>query len=232
MPKNNYIQSNDNAFSAQLKTCKNNIGDYATILGLSAAQVTSQAADSDYLEYVLQCMALMQNSAQQWTVWKDIIRDGGTPPPTGAPVLPTLPAAVPAVAPGIEVRFRALVKSIKANANYNVSIGDALGIEGAQQTPPDYITLQPVIQVDISGNRVEVDWGWQGYSAYLDQCELQVDRGDGKGFVLLAYDTTPGYVDTAPFPATPTKWTYKAIYRVDDAQVGQWSNPVTLTVNA
>jgi hypothetical protein len=47
---------------------------------------------------------------------------------------------------------------------------------------------------------------------------------------MLTYDTTPGYVDTQPFPATPTKWTYKAIYRVGDAQVGQWSNPVSITV--
>ena len=29
----------------------------------------------------------------------------------------------------------------------------------------------------------------------------QVDRGDGKGYVLLTVDTTPNYVDTQPFPA-------------------------------
>jgi hypothetical protein len=232
MPKGNYVPSNDNAFLAQLKTFNNNIGSYATTLNVTPAQVTSSAADAEYLEYVLDCLGLMQNGAQQWTAWKNIARDGGTLPPTGAPVAPTLPAVVPAVAPGIEVRFRALVKQIKASPNYNTAIGDALGIEGAQQTAPDLTTIQPQIEAEITGNRVEVDWGWQGNSAYLDQCELQVDRGDGKGFILLAYDTTPGYVDTAPFPATPVKWTYKAIYRVDDAQVGQWSNPVTLTVNA
>ena len=62
-------------------------------------------------------------------------------------------------------------------------------------------------------------------------CELQVDRNDGKGRVVLAYDTTPGYNDTQPFPATPTKWTYWAIYRVGDSQVGLWSKPVTITVS-
>ena len=46
------------------------------------------------------------------------------------------------------------------------------------------------------------------------------------------HDTMPGYVDTAPFPAAPTQWTYKAIYRVDDAQVGLWSNPVSIIVQA
>jgi hypothetical protein len=230
MAKTNYIAANDNAFAAQLNLFKNKIGDYAATVGVTAAQKTTQAADADYFNYLLQCQEMMQTGAQQWTAWKDLTRDGGTLPPTGAPVLPTLPAAVPSVAPGVEARFRALAKAIKAHANYNQSIGEALGIEGAQQVAPDLTVLKPEIQVLISGNRVEVDWGWQGNSAFLDLCELQVDRGDGKGFALLAYDTTPGYVDTAPFPATPTKWTYKAIYRVGDAQTGQWSNPVSLIV--
>ena len=65
---------------------------------------------------------------------------------------------------------------------------------------------------------------------FLDLLEIQVDRGDGKGFVFLTYDTTPNYTDTAPLPATPTKWKYRAIYRVGDAQVGVWSNTVEITV--
>jgi hypothetical protein len=61
-----------------------------------------------------------------------------------------------------------------------------------------------------------------------DLCEIQMDRGDHKDFVLLTYDSTPGYTDTQPFPATPTKWTYKAIYCVGDAQVGLWSKLVSI----
>jgi hypothetical protein len=59
-----------------------------------------------------------------------------------------------------------------------------------------------------------------------------VDRGDGKGYVLLAFDTTPGYTDTQPFPTTPATWTYRAIYRVGDNQVGVWSQTVSVTVPA
>ncbi len=59
-----------------------------------------------------------------------------------------------------------------------------------------------------------------------------MDRGDGKGWVFLTFDTTPNYTDTTPFPATPTKWKYRAIYRVGDAQVGVWSNTVEITVGA
>ena len=56
------------------------------------------------------------------------------------------------------------------------------------------------------------------------------DRNDGKGFVLLAYHTTPSYTDTQSFPGAPVKWSYQAIYRVGDDRVGQWSKPVTVTL--
>ncbi len=38
------------------------------------------------------------------------------------------------------------------------------------------------------------------------------------------------YTNTFPLPATPTKWKYRGIYRVGDAQVGVWSNTVEITV--
>jgi hypothetical protein len=87
-----------------------------------------------------------------------------------------------------------------------------------------------VIKVAVAGNKVELDWGWQGQSQFLDQLEIHVDRGDGKGYVVLTYDTTPGYTDSTPFPATLTKWKYRAIYRVDDQQVGLWSAEASVSV--
>jgi len=69
----------------------------------------------------------------------------------------------------------------------------------------------------------------KGRGAFLDLCEIQVDR-TGQGFGPLAFDTTPGYTDTEPFPASPTKWTHRAIYRVGDQRVGQWSKSVSITV--
>ena len=230
--KNDYIQQNDDAFNAQLQTFKTGIVNYATLLGLNVAQTGPQAADAAYYDYTLKCAKIIANAAQQWIAWKNLERAGGTPPASGAPVFPVFPTAVAAVAPGIEVRFRALVQLIKFNPNYNEAMGLALGIEGAQQVGPDLTTIQPVISALISGNHVTIKWGWGGYSAYLDLCELQVDRGDGKGFVLLAFDTTPGYTDTQPFPATPATWTYRAIYRVGDAQVGVWSQTASVTVPA
>jgi len=228
MAKSDYIAQNDDQFAAQLQTFKTGIGAYATTLGLSPAQVTAQAADADSFAYVVACQGIMQGGSQQWTAWKNLTRAGGTPPPAGAPMAPVFPTTVAAVAAGIEVRFRALVKLIKAHPNYNVAMGETLGIEGPQHSGPDLSTIQPKITVTLSGNAAQVGWGWDGHSAFLDMLELQVDRGSG--WTMLAFDTTPNYTDTAPLPATPTKWKYRAIYRVDDHQVGVWSNEVCITV--
>lgn len=172
----------------------------------------------------------MQNSAQQWTALKNLVRNGDVTSEGINPGAPTLPAPVPTVAFGVEKRFRALVRQIKASANYNASIGEALGIEAAHRTAPDMSSLHPEISAFISGNHVTLKWGWGGYGVWLDMCELHVDRGDGQGYRLLAYDTTPCFTDTAPFPDAPARWKYKAVYRVGDGRVGQWSREISITV--
>ncbi len=74
---------------------------------------------------------------------------------------------------------------------------------------------------------MQIDWNWGGYADFLDQIEIQVDRGSGWGFLTM--DTTPGYTDSTPHPTVLTRWKYRAIYRVDDHQVGLWSNEVSVT---
>jgi hypothetical protein len=81
----------------------------------------------------------------------------------------------------------------------------------------------------VSGGAVNVGWGWQGHANAFNFIRLEVDR-TGSGFRLLATDTTPGCTDTTPFPATPAKWTYRAIFYVGDHAVGQWSDPVSVMV--
>ncbi|MBX7206877.1 MAG: hypothetical protein K1X78_01085 [Verrucomicrobiaceae bacterium] len=230
MPKSDYIKSRDDEFAAQLATFKNNIGDHTAAFGLSPAQITGQAADADYLAFVLASQEVCSNCSQQWTAWKDIVRDGTAPPGTAQPVDAPMPDPVPAVAPGIEARFRALVKIIKAHPAYNASIGESLGIEGAAHTGPDFAVFKPEFDLVLTGGQVLVRWTWQGQSAFLDMIEILVDRGGGAGFVFLAQDTTPGYVDATPLPATAQKWSYKAIFRVGDQRIGQWSDVVSITV--
>jgi hypothetical protein len=225
--KEDPIADGDEEFAAQLQAFKLAIGSYSTLLGLSAGEVTAQAADADYFRYALQCETAVSNSADQWNSWKRLIREGGTPPPEGLPAATVLPTTVPVVDPGVEARFRALIAKIKKHPSYNEAIGQALGIEGAEVSGPDFSTFAPKLKLEQTGAGVLVRWGWQGKSAFLDMCEIEVDRGDG--FKLLAFDTTPNYLDTT-VPTTAAKWTYRAIYRVGDARVGQWSAPVSIAV--
>jgi hypothetical protein len=230
MPKHDLIKAKDADFAAQLLTCKNNLGAYSALLGLTADQVSAQGADADYFNQAVCCQDIADKHAQQRTAWKNIIRKGGDVPASGAPAAPTYPSAVPAVAPGVERRFRDLCGIIKTHPAHNDAMSEALGIQGDEITAPDFSTFKPEFTLELSGGQPFARWGWQGKSQFLDMLELQVDRGDGHGFVVLAYDTTPGYLDTFPIPATAQKWTYKAIFRVGDQRIGQWSNEVSITV--
>ena len=65
----------------------------------------------------------------------------------------------------------------------------------------------------------------------FDALEIWVDRGTGT-FSYLANDTVPDYLDTAPLPAAgqSATWRYRAIYRLGDERVGQWSNVAVIAV--
>jgi hypothetical protein len=125
---------------------------------------------------------------------------------------------------------RALVQQVKSNPAYKEAIGTALGIEGIVATAPDLTTISPEISADVTAGGVIIGWGFAGNTDFLDAPELQVDRSDGKGFVTITTDTTPNYTDLTPFPAAPAKWTYRAIYILEDQRVGQWSTPVSVMV--
>ena len=232
MAKSDYLPHDDDGRADAFILFRDNISQFLAPLGIPAtdADIVQQAADATRFRAVVDFQATMQQAAQAWTAEKYYERDGvGTAP--ASIIVPVLPADFPAaVPPGIVPRFRRLVKRLKANGQFTDAMAQALGVQGADQSSPDLTSIQPDIDVVIVGDQVQVDWGWGGYANYLDMCLIQVDRGDGKGFNDLCYDTTPGYTDTQDFPAAPAKWTYRAIYRVDDANVGQWSKPVNLTV--
>ena len=231
MPKADYLKDADMEFAQQLLTFKNNITPHVAQFGLTPAQVTAQGADADRFYWEVQAQEICRQCAEQWTAWKNITRAGGNYPASGAPVSVALPAPVPpAVAPGVEARFRALAGFIKKHPAYNPATGQVLGIEGQEISGPDLNTLQADLKATVTASGVMVRWGWQGYVQFLDAIEIQVDRLDGQGFKMLTIDTTPNYLDTQPFPAAPAKWTYKAVFRLNDQRVGQWSDPVSVNV--
>lgn len=233
MKHNNYFPVRQADQVIWLGNYAQKLPDYTVQLGLVAADVTARVADCKWTSHVL---ATWLPATRAWSL---ACTDAATATQTGIgstvqvlPVFtaPAVPATVAAVTPGALSRIFAQVAQIKASGKLTEAIASDLRIIGSENTAPDLSALRPEITAKISGSIVEVKWNWQGQREWLDGCEIQVDRGDGKGYVLLTIDTTPNYNDTQPFPAAKTVWSYKAIYRVDDHQIGLWSAPISVSV--
>ena len=232
MPIADFMPGTDNKKSHLFNQFRDNVGQYLPILGIlpTDPDIVQQALDASRFHAMVDFCATMQAATTSWVAEKNNERDG-TQSPGGSDIIPALPPDFPAaVPPGIVSRFRALAQRFKANAAYTPSIGQALGIEGGQIVPPDYSLLQPVLSITLSGDQVILAWNWSGYSTFIDMIDLQVDRGDGKGWGILAFATSMTYTDSTPFPATSTAWKYRAIYQVSNAQVGQWSPIASVVV--
>ena len=226
MAKAYFLAPDDEGKDSQLTNIANKIGTYKTTLGLEDAVVTSTQADAAYFHYALNSQKQVANFAQQWTAYKNAARNGTGASLGPAPVPPTLGIAPTAVPPGIFKRLTALVARIKAHPGYTEAIGQDLDIIGAEQTL-DTTHAKPTLKLELSAGHPNVKWTKGGF----DALEIWVDRGTG--FAYLAIDTVPDYLDTAPLPAPGASalWKYKAIYRLNDQQVGQWSDVVSLAVN-
>ena len=232
MKRNTYYPSRTANQIAWLQNFINKIAGYQAVLtGLTAGQITDGIADAKWLVYVISSwLPSVRAFAPSCTeaVNSAMSGTGASPQILTAFNAPALPTGVVAVKPGALARIFALVADIKVSAGYTNEIGIDLGLIGGEQGAPDMDTIQPELTVKVKGNAVLIGWGWQGYSAFLDLLEIQVDRG--QGWVHLASDTTPDYTDTAALPATLTKWKYRAIFRVDDVQVGAWSAVIEIAV--
>jgi len=235
MKKGNYYPAAQNDQIVWLTTFANEIQILGPGIGLTPAQIAAIVADCLWLVYLLQSwLPATRNWSQTGTNTLATAQTGDGSALMVLPVYvtPALPNGATPVNTGALTRIFALVQDIKNGGKCSDTNAATLGIVGSTQTGPDYTTLQPVFNVSIVGGQVVIKWTWGGYAAWLDSCEIQVDRGDGKGFVMLTMDTTPGYTDTQPFPAAHTVWTYRAIYQVNDARVGVWSQSVSVAVPA
>lgn len=146
-----------------------------------------------------------------------------------APMAPILAAAPPAVVAGIFQRATKLASIVKSRVNYAEADGIDLGIVGAEATETDRVMLKATISLRlINGGHPEIVWKRNGMSAI----DIYVRRGDREEWVFLATDTVPNYTDTFALPASGESavWAYKAIYRADDEQTGQWSDEASVLV--
>lgn len=196
---------------------------YASGLGVSATDLESLTADERALRYSITTQHQMQSNAHNWTAHKNLLRDGGADFASWPAIPKTDEAIPPVVAPGIISRLSTLVAGIKAHKNYTEAIGQHLQLIGPKITvEPD--TWKPVLKCRYSAGNPVICWT-KGQASAI---EIWVDRG--AGFVLFAVNNEPDTIDMTPLPVSGTNWKFKAIYRLHDKPVGQWSDVMNVAV--
>ncbi|MBI5779106.1 MAG: hypothetical protein HZA49_06580 [Planctomycetes bacterium] len=227
MPQHDFIPKSDPGMAAFLRNLANKIGGYAATFNLTPAEVASAKNDAARFTYILKVQEAYKTFKQAISGYKDMLRDGPGDAPVGDLVFPTMPAAPALVNSGIFPRIRKLVGRIKATPGYTEAIGEDLGLV-ADEEAIDILNLKPVLKSRLDGGRPVIIWT-KGAAGFL---VIYVDRKDGKGFVYLTTDMYPDYMDKFPVPdgKDAVVWDYKAIYKIGDEQVGQFSEPISVTV--
>jgi hypothetical protein len=227
MPKHDFIPKSDPGMAVFLRNLANKIGGYAATFNLSPAEVTSVVNDAARFTYILKAQEAYKTFKQAISAYKDILRDGPVDEPMGELVSPALPVAPALVNSGIFPRIRKLVMRIKGHPAYNEAIGENLGLVADKETI-DILNLKPVLKSRLDAGRPVIIWT----KGAADTIDIYVDRRDGQGFVFLATDMYPDYIDKFPMPegADALVWDYKAIYKINDETVGQFSDPISVTV--
>ncbi|MEK0450180.1 MAG: hypothetical protein RL088_2448 [Verrucomicrobiota bacterium] len=230
MAVSDYVPDPDSAFAELLEHVRDNHTPYITTLEITPGEITTITNDAVNFRFLLTQQERLIAAGKQSTEGKNSLRYGDIAHPN-TPIslaFPSQPATVPSpVTPGVEKRFRDFIARLKSHRNYTKTIGDALHIEGAEITGPDLINSAPDLTgAKVVAGEVRIPWKKNGFQGI----RIEVDRADGKGWVFLAVDTKPGYVDTEPHPATVTIWKYRAFYIMDDQKVGQCSAVVEVKV--
>ena len=224
-----YLSTTDQGKADFLDNLGNKIPSYQVTLGLTPADVTSVQNDAAMFNYLLDMQEGYKTAKQDISKYKNALRDGPLGiSPNALPIAPVLPVAPALVNDGIFIRIYKLGARIKAAPAYTEAIGEALGLVGDEQVI-DIPNLKPVLKHRLDAGRPMIIWK----KGPADAIDIYVDRKDGGGFVFLVTDTFPDYLDTFPVPAgvQTAVWDYKAVYSINDEQVGQFSDPMPVTVS-
>jgi hypothetical protein len=220
-----YLKKSDLEFVSQLNNFATKLPAYAVALGLTTEETEAVQADSDLMGAAVMAVGNSRTYAQGWTSFKDLARHGGEEALPDYPVAVDTEALPPNVAPGIEERFRALVRRIKASAAYTVGMGEDLGIHADDSVP---VITSPELKLKMEGGNIVISFK-KGASQGI---KLYSRRGSETTFTFLAVDTRSPYVDNRPnlVEGAAEKREYYAFYLVDDAQVGTQSPTVSIMV--
>ena len=223
-----FVKQNDLEFAAQLEQLKANLPTYAAILGLSASDIALATNMADAMGWIVLRNNAAPGFVQDWSKLRNQVRLGiGGDTLQPMPVPPDVSMPPMTIPINIEKKYRALVKRIKSADTYTPGIGENLGIE-APKTIPDYSKSKPVFKLKLTAGQVLILWKKlqaQGVNIYK-----KIDSGT---WYKLDFDGTPNYLDKSALPpaGTTQNWSYKLRYLKGDAEIGEPSDVVTITVS-
>ena len=223
-----YIPSSDSDRNVWLNNFSTKINTYATLVGITAAEVTAIQKDTAMYTYIINMLEAYKQTVNNITSYKNLLKHAVGQQHLGAiPSPPTLGTAPAVVTEGVFDRISKLVKRIKASANYTEAMGQDLGIIAPVQTF-DPNSLQPELKVNLDAGRPHIKCS----KGYADAIDLYVDRKDGLGFVLIGRLLKLDYIDVISLPSNTllAEWDYKAMYVIGNSNVGLMSGVVSVIV--
>ena len=224
----NYIPNSDSDRSIWLNNFSTKISTYATLTGITAAEVSAVQKDAAMYIYIINMLEAYKQTVNNITSYKNLLKHAVGQQHLGAiPSAPTLATAPTGVTEGVFDRISKLAKRMKASTSYTDAMGQDLGIIAATQTI-DVNSLQPDLKVNLDAGRPHIKCS----KGYADAIDLYVDRKDGTGFTLIGRLLKLDYIDVANLPANTilAEWDYKAMYVIGNDNVGLMSSVVSVVV--
>ncbi len=224
----NYLPSSDQDKDPWLVNFALKFEKYAPEVDFSLDVVHKVQTFSKQFSLMMHGLETHRSYGTTLTAYKNLLRDGAKGELAPLSEAPATLAFEGVVEGNIFGQIVAWVDVIKEHKNYNEAMGKDLGIEAPSPPPAEVpAAVKPVLGIEVLSGQPNILWK----KGKMDGIKIVVDRGTGS-YSFLAYDTYPNYLDTHPLPefGKAEVWKYIAIYMKRDEPVGEWSDPVQISV--
>lgn len=213
----------------QVQNFRKKIAGYKAVLNLTDAQIAMALELCDTFAAAFNATEQCKQTMLAMTQWRDIVFYGEpeASPAPAAPIFPVIPES--SMTRGTVNQFMALREMIVNLPGYTETIGEDLGIIGAEISPRPPSEVTPTLKAETStGYWVNLSGSMQGMDA------LRVEYAPKGGqFATVAFLTnTPGGFQITPAnPNQPESGHIRAVFIRRNEEIGNYSAdyPVTLS---
>lgn len=223
IPSNSYFPYSLAERALWFQNFANQFAAIAVSLGFQISDIDQVNDDNDAVQWMAQNAAAVDAFEKSLTAYrKEMLEANPGSPVVALPPLPTYPAPVPAVDPGIFARLIALVERIRSATDYTKEDGELLGIVPAKPADiaPNDLQPDPSIRA-LPGNVLEVSFKrgkTEGITVDIELDNSGTWEHAGKFF------KSPGEINIPQnLQATARSVKVRARYLLDNSAVGQYS---------